>query len=527
MGFSRGTANVSPKDMEHLHPLIAHIAKKGAHFFTNCMNTKGIIAKFPSPERRRQTCAVLKDLHEGTTKWRNKNHNKKLSDLTDYREITLELSDESTAYLAELSEEDVDELVAAIDEEEDKRGILRYIAGLMGLKEEDAPEDTGEAESGAGDVSEEEAEEEQATPAVATLAYQLPIDYQKPVELGQRRWRKHLLPLGKKIEHDGETLDFSRSMLSEMLESWKQKAFDTVYATIGHTKDADKGRGVLRDLFLKEEGNPETDGLYGDFELSEAGEEIIKNNLGQIGTSVGYLPKYPRGDGKTFSNALQHVAFVPTPAVPGLQPWVSVSLSEQANVVDLTQAEFSADNPGKEDGPVEENANVETNEEVETVELSDDAKQAIKLAQERADQALTELATYKELSQKTARELLEQKVERELDEYKLAGVPPAFIDRARPVLLAEASSSEVEVIELSEDGVATKKNVSIAAQTRSMLDFMRGTVDLSEEQGRSDVDPETSSDEAQHQKIVALSQEKGISYREAFQELSSRGEVTL
>lgn len=67
---SKGTANVSPSDLKHLRPLIRHIADKGPHFFGQCMDTKGVIARFPNPLRRKKVCAVLKDLHEGNTDWR-------------------------------------------------------------------------------------------------------------------------------------------------------------------------------------------------------------------------------------------------------------------------------------------------------------------------------------------------------------------------------------------------------------------------------------------------------------------------
>src|SRR3990167_4705731 len=70
-GFSKGTANVSAKDMVKLRGLLKHYAKK-KHPFTSCVhdNTKRF-----GPERVKKVCAVLKDLIRGSTKWRGKNKN--------------------------------------------------------------------------------------------------------------------------------------------------------------------------------------------------------------------------------------------------------------------------------------------------------------------------------------------------------------------------------------------------------------------------------------------------------------------
>ena len=70
--FSKGTANVTPADKKRLLPILRHIASKGPHFHTQCMNTEGVRKKYPDPKRRAAACAVLKDLWLGTTKWRGK-----------------------------------------------------------------------------------------------------------------------------------------------------------------------------------------------------------------------------------------------------------------------------------------------------------------------------------------------------------------------------------------------------------------------------------------------------------------------
>lgn len=67
MGFSRGTANVSPRDEKILSSLKRYYAKK-AHPFTACVRDN---RKRFGP-RTEALCAVMKDLIRRTTKWRGK-----------------------------------------------------------------------------------------------------------------------------------------------------------------------------------------------------------------------------------------------------------------------------------------------------------------------------------------------------------------------------------------------------------------------------------------------------------------------
>lgn len=67
MGFSRGTANVSPADMKKLKGLLSHYRKK-PHPFRSCVRDN---RKRFGP-RTEAMCAVLKDLIKGTTSWRGK-----------------------------------------------------------------------------------------------------------------------------------------------------------------------------------------------------------------------------------------------------------------------------------------------------------------------------------------------------------------------------------------------------------------------------------------------------------------------
>lgn len=348
--FSKpGTADVSPEDRKKLAGLLKYYAKK-PHPFTACRRDQ---MKHGLPEEHaNRRCAVIKDLIEGNTHWRNGGGKKHLSE-EEQAGYALDIPEEFATWL---SETDADAVLREAEEQQEKEGILFRLKSYLGLgpdeeddenQDQDANDDADSGEDDGNNDSSEEAEEGVAAstePETVNLAYQLPYDLAEPEKISRRLWRKHLLPLGKKINYRGTVLDFSAPTLRGMVESAKRRAFDAVYVTVGHTRDADKGRGVLKDLFIKQDGDPETDGLYGDFELSEEGENIIRDNLGAIGTSVSYHPNYTReADGEKFGPAIQHVAFTPTPHVPGLKPWEAVQMSElETEPVDLTDAEYAA-----------------------------------------------------------------------------------------------------------------------------------------------------------------------------------------
>lgn len=96
-GFSKGTANVSGRDMKKLKGLLAHYAKK-AHPFTACVRDQkkhGL-----SDEHAKKRCAVLKDLIKGTTKWRSTERKKNLSE-DEKAEFILDDYPENDNYIEE------------------------------------------------------------------------------------------------------------------------------------------------------------------------------------------------------------------------------------------------------------------------------------------------------------------------------------------------------------------------------------------------------------------------------------------
>ena len=60
---------VSPSSRKKLSGILSW-ARKQPKPFTACMNSEGLRARVPDPERRKKICAVMKDMSRGTTKWR-------------------------------------------------------------------------------------------------------------------------------------------------------------------------------------------------------------------------------------------------------------------------------------------------------------------------------------------------------------------------------------------------------------------------------------------------------------------------
>lgn len=104
-GFSKGTANVSPHDVQKLHGLLDYYAKK-PHPFTACVRDN----------RKRfgplvnQYCAVLKDVIEGNTKWRKGGHKStkgvKLSEAALIETFALDVPEEFWTWLSEVDHDD-------------------------------------------------------------------------------------------------------------------------------------------------------------------------------------------------------------------------------------------------------------------------------------------------------------------------------------------------------------------------------------------------------------------------------------
>lgn len=366
-------------------------------------------------------------------------------------------------------------------------------------------------------VAESEAEDSTNVELSEDVVYQLPYEFSEPEKVGGKLWRKHLLPLDMTIKHGGNELSFSKDTLRDMILSFKDGAYDAVYAMVGHTNRADEGRGVLKNLFLKEDGSKEENGLYGDFELSPEGEKIIENNLGQIGTSVGYKPiRHREADGRTFKNALQHVAFTPTPAIPGLRPWEQIALedAEETTVVDLTGPEGESHGPdqGKEES-VSGEVETPTQEEKEVQELPDNVV-SLEDFNELKNQLeeLREKANAHDAAQATLRR---QGIRRMLvDEYIAKGVPKSKCDVAFTLL-----SEDESLVTLSDEGDASIAQDSPKAKAvMELLEGYKGEVQFGEEGTSEGGDDEgLEFEERLDKRTHEVMREQKIDYPEAYE----------
>lgn len=170
------------------------------------------------------------------------------------------------------------------------------------------------------------------------LTFLTPVDDAPAVELGNRRWRKQLLPLGE-INYKGRKIRFDREYFAELARAWQERAFDLVPFQLAtdanaHTNDPERTRGTVTDLI------PADDGLDVIIETSEAGSRVIEENPG-LGVSARIVEDLERADGKRWKLALQHVLGTLDPRLTGMRAWQAVeAANEHGWVVDLSGEEI-------------------------------------------------------------------------------------------------------------------------------------------------------------------------------------------
>jgi len=316
-------------------------------------------------------------------------------------------------------------------------------------------------------------------------ALHLPFDLSDTKRVGKNLFRKQVLPVGQ-ITHEGETLDFTAEYLDELVKNFSAGAFDAVPFLLAdkdnrHTQDPEKYRGEIKSL------DRGADGLYATIELSDDGAAIVEANP-KLGVSARLIEGLEKG-GKQVGRAVQHVLGTLDPVVTGMKPWEAVELSEQAStpVTDLTGEKFSGsvgplsdtDRARLRDLAVRATGSDDPSDaELErvlaeivaeadgngnrTAQLSDSQRQAIELAARRASDAERQV---RDLTASIATE----RFERKRTELLEAGVPPAMVDLAEPVLKGGAG-----VIELSNGTKVDARNA-----VEKMLAECKGMIDLS------------------------------------------------
>ncbi len=326
--------------------------------------------------------------------------------------------------------------------------------------------------------------------------------------VGPNLYRKQVLPVGT-IDYRGQQLDFTKERNDEIARNFAEGAFDQVPFTLvnesnEHTDDPERFRGEVKAL------DSEADGLYATVELTDDGAKIVSDNP-KLGLSARIRPDFEKA-GKKLGTVIQHVAGTLDPRGKGMKPWEAVELSDNSpEVVDLTDGEYSETVKGEEnkgDGLTDEErtklrellervkSNGEGGEEAnlsdddaqrildgllsdsktepQTVELSEEQRKVIDLAEQKAKDAERRVG---EVEQRLATE----RWERQRDELVKAGVPPAVVNLAEPVLKRNAA-----VIDLSDNEKLDAQEV-----VRKVLDEFKGTIDFAEVGGSSPTSDES------------------------------------
>jgi hypothetical protein len=180
-----------------------------------------------------------------------------------------------------------------------------------------------------------------------TAAVLTPFHGSPAVELGNRIWRKKVLPVGD-VEYKGRLLHFTRDYLGRLVQAFHDGAYDQVPFQLAdaqntHTNDPERTRGEITAMELGD------DGLWITAQLTPEGEQVLAANP-KLGVSARIVEDYARSDGARFPAAIQHVLGTLDPRIPGLGGWQAIEAAtpEPDQVIDLSAAHFAGDAPASQ-----------------------------------------------------------------------------------------------------------------------------------------------------------------------------------
>lgn len=174
-----------------------------------------------------------------------------------------------------------------------------------------------------------------------TTAVLTPFTGTRAIELGNRVWRKRVLPVGD-VEYKGRMLHFTRDYLSGLAQAFQERAYDQVPFQLAgddnsHTNDVERFGGEITDFEV------DNDGLYIKLAATERGDKVLRENP-KLGVSARIVEDYARSDGKFFTAAVQHVLGTLDPRIPNLGGWQAVEASNDAlMVLDLSTSVFTGE----------------------------------------------------------------------------------------------------------------------------------------------------------------------------------------
>src|ERR1035441_5909209 len=175
-----------------------------------------------------------------------------------------------------------------------------------------------------------------------TAAVLTPFYRSRAVELGNRLWRKKVLPVGD-VEYKGRTLHFTLNYLKGLAGAFTARAYDQVAFQLAdaqntHTNDPERFRGD----FVAMDAEP--DGLWVTLKPTEAVDKVLKENP-ELGVSARIVEDYARSDGQHFPAAIQHVLGTLDPRIPGLGAWQAIEAASPVpdTVIDLSASTFAGE----------------------------------------------------------------------------------------------------------------------------------------------------------------------------------------
>jgi hypothetical protein len=177
-----------------------------------------------------------------------------------------------------------------------------------------------------------------------TAAVLTPFTSGEAVELGNRLWRKKVLPVGD-VEYKGRLLHFTKDYLGQLAQAFRDRAYDQVAFQLAdaqntHTNDPERFRGDIVGM------DAEPDGLWLTLQPTEAGNKVLTENP-NLGVSARIVEDYARSDGRRFPAAIQHVLGTLDPRIPGLGAWTAIEAATPVpeQVVDLSALHFAGEAP--------------------------------------------------------------------------------------------------------------------------------------------------------------------------------------
>ena len=94
-----------------------------------------------------------------------------------------------------------------------------------------------------------------------TAAVLTPFTAAEAVELGNRLWRKKVLPVGD-VGYKGQLLHFTKDYLGQLAAAFTNRAYDQVPFQLAdaqntHTNDPERFRGDIAEMVVRDNGSAE------------------------------------------------------------------------------------------------------------------------------------------------------------------------------------------------------------------------------------------------------------------------------